>query len=486
MITRTLSLRVKRFHVLLLAVAVLSVAAMAWAGDVATGDPRKMSFPPVEYAPPEPARVVLENGMVIYLLEDHELPLVTLSAMLRTGGWLEPTDKVGLAALTGAVMRTGGGGGMTAEQIDEDLEQFAIDINMSMGRQSGAASLDVLKKDLDRGVKIFAALLRQPAFEAGRVELAKLQTIEGIRRRQDSPGSIVGREFLKQLYGAEHPSARESTVESIKGISREDVVAFHRRTVHPNGIILGVTGDFKQAEMIALLNKTFADWKRGDVPELKIADAREGAGSAAVRFVNKDTSQTHLRIGHLTIREDDPDYVPLAIANDILGGSSFRSRLFNDVRTKRGLAYSVGSRLNVGMHDQGVWLMRAETKLPSTQEVVSRFVANMERMRTELVTDEELAEAKEAYVNSFVFSFASPAAIVGRFVELEYDGLPKDFLQQLRARVVALKKEDVLMAAKKHFHPNRITIVAVGSGDTLAKLLSGFGEVKEIKLAPEG
>ena len=486
MITRTLSLRVKRFHVLLLAVAVLSVAAMAWAGDVATGDPRKMSFPPVEYAPPEPARVVLENGMVIYLLEDHELPLVTLSAMLRTGGWLEPTDKVGLAALTGAVMRTGGGGGMTAEQIDEDLEQFAIDINMSMGRQSGAASLDVLKKDLDRGVKIFAALLRQPAFEAGRVELAKLQTIEGIRRRQDSPGSIVGREFLKQLYGAEHPSARESTVESIKGISREDVVAFHRRTVHPNGIILGVTGDFKQAEMIALLNTTFADWKRGDVPELKIADAREGAGSAAVRFVNKDTSQTHLRIGHLTIREDDPDYVPLAIANDILGGSSFRSRLFNDVRTKRGLAYSVGSRLNVGMHDQGVWLMRAETKLPSTQEVVSRFVANMERMRTELVTDEELAEAKEAYVNSFVFSFASPASIVGRFVELEYDGLPKDFLQQLRARVVALKKEDVLMAAKKHFHPNRITIVAVGSGDTLAKLLSGFGEVKEIKLAPEG
>ena len=486
MITRTLSLRVKRFHVLLLAVAVLSVAAMAWAGDVATGDPRKMSFPPVEYAPPEPARVVLENGMVIYLLEDHELPLVTLSAMLRTGGWLEPTDKVGLAALTGAVMRTGGGGGMTAEQIDEDLEQFAIDINMSMGRQSGAASLDVLKKDLDRGVKIFAALLRQPAFEAGRVELAKLQTIEGIRRRQDSPGSIVGREFLKQLYGPEHPSARESTVESIKGISREDVVAFHRRTVHPNGIILGVTGDFKQAEMIALLNTTFADWKRGDVPELKIADAREGAGSAAVRFVNKDTSQTHLRIGHLTIREDDPDYVPLAIANDILGGSSFRSRLFNDVRTKRGLAYSVGSRLNVGMHDQGVWLMRAETKLPSTQEVVSRFVANMERMRTELVTDEELAEAKEAYVNSFVFSFASPAAIVGRFVELEYDGLPKDFLQQLRARVVALKKEDVLMAAKKHFHPNRITIVAVGSGDTLAKLLSGFGEVKEIKLAPEG
>ena len=238
--------------------------------------------------------------------------------------------------------------------------------------------------------------------------------------------------------------------------------------------------------MLALLRATFGDWQKGEVPELNIADAREAGGPSIVRFVNKDTSQTHLRIGHLTIRENDPDYVPLAIANDILGGSSFRSRLFNDVRTKRGLAYSVGSRLSVGMHDQGVWLMRAETKLPSTQEVISRFVANMERMRTELVTDEELAEAKQAYVNSFVFSFASPAAVVGRFVELEYDGLPKDFLQQLRARVIALTKEDILRAAQKHVRPNRLTIVAVGPGEALPKLLSGFGEVKEIKLAPEG
>jgi predicted Zn-dependent peptidase len=156
------------------------------------------------------------------------------------------------------------------------------------------------------------------------------------------------------------------------------------------------------------------------------------------------------------------------------------------VRTKRGLAYSVGSRLMAGVHDQGVWLMRAETKLVSTQEVVSRFIANIERMRTELVTDQELAEAKEAYVNSFVFSFSSPSAIVSRLVELENDGLPKDFLQQVRDKVVKLTKEDVLAAAKKHLHPDRLKILAVGSGDTLPKVLSTFGEVKEIKLSPEG
>src|SRR5687767_6482900 len=459
----------------------------ACAGNMTLNDPRQMTFSPVEFTPPEPDRVVFENGMVVYLLEDHELPLINITASMRTGSWLDPADKIGLASLTGSTMRTGGGGRLSAKQVDEELEQFAGNLSISIGRQSGSASLDALSKDVKRGVQIFAGLIRTPAFEPARVELAKLQVIEGIRRRQDNPGAIVGREFLKLLYGAEHPSARESSIASITHITRDDLIAFHRKTVHPNGIMLGVTGDFDKSAMLALLRDVFGDWKKGEVPTLTIADVPQSqTAKPLVRFVSKDTSQTHLRIGHLSIKEQDPDYVALAIANDILGGSSFRSRLFNDVRTKRGLAYSVGSRLNVGMHDQGVWLMRAETKLPSTQEVISRFVANMERMRTELVTNEELAEAKEAYVNSFVFSFASPSAIVGRFVELEYDGLPKDFLQQLRARVVSLTRGDVLAAAQKHFHPDRLTIVAVGPGEALPKLLSSFGEVKEIKLIPEG
>jgi len=468
--------------VMLLLVPVLDVSA----GDMALGDPRQMKFKPVEFTPPDADRVVLENGMVVYLLEDHELPLISLSATVRTGGWLDPTDKVGLAALTGSVMRTGGGGGLSSEQVDEELEQVAASLNIAIGRQSGTTSLDVLAKDFKKGLAILAGLIRRPAFEPARLELAKLQAIEGIRRRQDSPGSVVSREFVKVLYGPDHPTARESTIESITRITRDDVAVFHQRTIHPNGIILGVTGDFDKQAMLDSLRDAFGDWKKGEVPELRIADAPEPIGGRrTIRFINKETSQTHLRVGHLSIKENDPDYVALAIANDILGGSSFRSRLFNDVRTRRGLAYSVGSRLNAGVHDQGVWLMRAETKLPSTQEVIERFVANMERMRTEPVTNAELEEAKEAYVNSFVFSFASPAAIVNRLVELEYDGLPKDFLQQLRERVVKLTKEEILAAAKKHWHPDRLTIVAVGMGEALPKVLSSFGDAKEIKLAPE-
>lgn len=176
----------------------------------------------------------------------------------------------------------------------------------------------MLSKDLNRGLEIFAGLIRSPAFEPARLELAKLQAIESIRRRQDSPGSIVSREFSKTLYGADHPTARESSVESIKRLTRQDLVAFHRSTIHPNGMLVGVTGDFTRDEMLALLRKVFGDWQKGTVPELKIPDASEpDMSQSVVRFINKDTSQTHLRVGHLSIKESDPDYVALAIVNDI-------------------------------------------------------------------------------------------------------------------------------------------------------------------------
>ncbi len=466
---------------------IISSVMTSSAGDLVLSDPRQMTFTSLEFAPPVPDRVVLENGMVVYLLEDHELPLVSLTATMRTGGWLDPADKVGLASLTGSLMRTGGGGGLSSDQVDEELERFAGDVGISIGRQSGSASLHVLSKDLKRGLQIFGGLIRAPAFEPGRVELAKLQAIEGIRRRQDHPESIVERKFLKLLYGAEHPTARDSSIESITRITRDDLIAFHRKTIHPNGMMLGVTGDFDKSAMLALLRDVFGEWKPGEVPVLSIADVPQSVtAKPIVWFVNKETSQTHLRVGHLSIKETDPEYAAVVIANDILGGSSFHGRLFNDVRTRRGLAYSVGSELNTGVHRQGVWLMWAETKLPSTQAVLGRFIANVERMRNELVTDSELAEAKEAYVNSFVFSFASSSAIVERLMELEYDGLPRDFLQQLRARVSALTRDEILAAAKKHFHPECLTTVAVGPGESLPKLLSGFGEVKEIARTSTG
>jgi predicted Zn-dependent peptidase len=191
-------------------------------------------------------------------------------------------------------------------------------------------------------------------------------------------------------------------------------------------------------------------------------------------------------VGDLSIKENDTDYIPLAIANDILGGDAGVGRLFREVRTKRGLAYSVGSELSTGVYDQGMWLLWAETKLPSTKEVLGQLVANIERISSEPVSDEELDESKEAYVNSWIFDFSSASKIVTRLMRLEYDGLPKDFFQQVREKVLKVSKDDVLAAAKKHLRLDRVKIIAVGSGGTLSEVLSTFGHVKEIKRSSEG
>ena len=459
----------------------------AYATEPAPVDPRKMTFDAVGYLPSEPDRLVFRNGLVVYLLEDHELPLITIGALLRTGGWLDPPDKVGLAALTGTVMRTGGSGGWSAAEVEDELAQFAGRMNITIGRHSGSATLDVLKKDLKRGLQLFAGALRTPAFDPAHVELAKLQAIERIRRREDEPESIASREFVKLLYGPRHPSARESSIDSVQRISREDLIAFHANTIHPNGIILGVTGDFRKDEIVASLLEVFGDWKAGPVPEVRIADVSESETQrAGIHFINKDTSQTHLRVGDLSIKENDTDYIPLAIANDILGGDAGVGRLFREVRTKRGLAYSVGSELSTGVYDQGMWLLWAETKLPSTKEVLGQLVANIERISSELVSDEELDGSKEAYVNSWIFDFSSASKIVSRLMRLEYDGLPKDFFQQVREKVLKVSKDDVLAAAKKHLRLDRVKIIAVGSGGTLSEVLSTFGHVKEIKRSSEG
>ncbi len=453
------------------------------------GDPRTMTFDPVTVTVPEVERVVLENGIIVYLLPDPELPLVTVSALVRTGSIYEPADKVGLAGLTGTVMRTGGTARLTGDQVDEELEFLAAHISMGIGGESGSASLDILKKDFPRGLAIFADMLRAPAFEQAKVELAKRQALEAIRRRPDSPGGITAREFRKLLFGADHPFGRESTTETVSRITRDDLAAFHQQFFAPNALMLGVTGDFEKPAMLDALRGAFGDWKPQTLSLPAIPPVTAPAGPEASRSVNilrRDISQTHLRIGHLSVKEDDPDYFALALLEDILGGNSFTSRLFRDVRSRQGLAYSVGSRLAPGNAGPGVFMLHALTKGPSTYQALSSMLDHMERLRKDPVSNEELQLAKDAFLNSFVFSFANTSLIVGRLMALEYHGLPKDFLQRFRDSVVRLTKEDLLRVARRHLHTDRVIILAIGKDDDFEKPLSTFGRLNVLTLKPGG
>ncbi len=446
-------------------------------------DPRTMTFSPPSFTPPKAERKVLSNGMILYLMEDHELPLIRLEAMVRTGSIYEPADKVGLAALTGTVMRTGGTGQQSGNEIDAMIEQMAIELSVGIGTDSGGASLDVLKKDFDKGLSLFAEILIHPVFEEEKLRIAKNSVIEMIRRRNDRPSSIAGREFGKQIYGAEHPYAREATEEGVRSIGRADLIAFHKNYFAPNQLILGVTGDFDKKEMVGKIEKTFAGWKKKKVGLPKVppvVERKEGG----VYEILRPITQTQIRIGHLGIKQDNPDFFAVSILDDILGNGGFISRLFRDVRTRQGLAYSVGTVFRPGNFERGLFIAYGETRAETTHQAISSIVDHIRKIREEPVTDEELNRAKESFLNSFIFSFSSPAQIVSRQMSLEYYGLPSDFLERYRDNVVKVTKDDILRVAKTYLHPDRLVILVVGDEARFDRSLATMGKVVQLQLKP--
>jgi len=474
---------IQRLIVIVIAATILAVDVAVWAAPNpnASDDPRTMTFPAVAFQPPKPDRIVLPNGIIVYILEDHELPIVNLSAMIRTGSLYEPADKIGLAGLTGAVMRTGGAGALTGEQVDEEIEFVGAEMESGIGLDAGSASLNVLKKDLPRGIALFSDMVMRPTFSQDKVDLAKKQAIEAIRRRNDHPAAIAGREFNKLLYGADHPYARESTEATITAMTREDLVAFHARYYHPNTTMIAVTGDVTRKEIARLLTRAFAAWKRQPVewpPVPLVKDVEQ----SSVNYIAREITQTQVRIGFMGVTQGDPDYFAFSLLDDILGGQAFTSRLFREVRTQAGLAYSVGSALIPGHFDRGSFLLYAQTKAQTTGQAIAALLEELQRIRTAPITEQELDDAKQAFLNSFVFSFSTSSQIVGRQMSLEYYGLPADFLERFRSNVARVTVPDLERVALRYLQPQRMVVLAVGDQTKFDEPLSTFGSVREIVL----
>ncbi|MFI5303270.1 MAG: M16 family metallopeptidase [Nitrospiria bacterium] len=468
---------IKKAHFVLLAIFFLSLFSFQCRAAAP-----QIHFEAIDFHPPKGKRVVLSNGMILYLLEDHELPLVNLNFMIQAGSLYEPQDKIGLAATTGELMRTGGAGEKSGDAIDEELEFLSASISTWIGVDSGGGGLNVLTKDFDRGLDLLADILLHPRFSEDKLQLIKNEEIENIRRKNDNPSSIATREFRKLLYGADNPYARESTIEEISNIKRQDCVDYYTRFFHPDAMIVGVTGDFKSDEVVQKLENKFKNWekRKESVPVLNPIQVEY---KPSVNLVEKDLTQSSIRLGQLGIKQDNPDYFSLSVMNDILGGQAFSSRLFQEVRTKRGLAYSVGSILSPGNFEVGTFTALGSTMTKNTTRAISAILENIKRIKEEPVSFKELQMAKDSFLNSFIFSFATPAQIVSRQMSLEYFHLPEDFMEQFRDHVSKVTREDVLRVAQKYIHDEGMTILVVGNSSGFDQPLSIFGPVHMITLS---
>ncbi|OGG54869.1 MAG: hypothetical protein A3F84_13150 [Candidatus Handelsmanbacteria bacterium RIFCSPLOWO2_12_FULL_64_10] len=437
---------------------------------------------PLKYEPPKVERVTLQNGLDVFLLEDHELPLINATAYIRTGSIYDPPDRAGLAGLVGTVMRIGGTKTRTGDELDEELEFLAASVETGMSEESGAASLSVLSKDIDRGLAVFADVLMNPEFRQDKLDLAKSQTIDGIRRRYDDPYEIARWEFRKIVWGKESPWARRSTVESVSRIAREDLMAFHQKYYHPNNVLLGVSGDFKRADLLPRLEKAFAAWKPVPVQPPEVQKQNPGF-KPGVYLVSKDLSQSTVRIGHVGIQRHSPDQYAVAVLNEIFGAGTFTSRLGTEVRSKQGLAYRVGGSLLDGINS-GMFVALCQTKAETTARAIALMKDIIAKMQTDPITDEEMQTAKSSLINSFIFKYSSPAQIVNQKVSLKYDGYPDDYLETYIDRIQKVTKDDVLRVAKNYIHPEGLAVLVLGKPEKFDRPVSEFGPVMPVTLPP--
>jgi zinc protease len=432
--------------------------------------PEKLTFPPLEYEPPErdQYRHVLPNAVVAYLVEDHELPLVTVSVLVRAGSYIDPPGKAGLASSVGGLLRTGGTSRHTADEFDEEADFLAANISSALGATSGSAAANFLARNTDEALALLFDMLRTPRFQQDRLDLYKTQTLQSLERRNDSTQSIEAREFARLMRGGDHFSTAPVTRASLEAITRDDLVAFHREYFHPGNFIIAVSGDFQTADMLGRLEAAMTGWHAGTPapPVPKPAHTPE-PGIYAVH--KPDVNQGRVSMGHPGIMRGNPDEIAVAIMNDVLGGSGFTSRITNRVRSDEGLAYSAGSSFPAGIHYEGVFTAGFQSRNATVAQAIQIVLEEMERIRREPVSAAELETVKNYAIEVFPRFFASAGAIAGTFANDELTGRDPDYWRTYRDRVRAVTAADVHRVAQRYLHPDRLVILAVGNVDEMLR-----------------
>ena len=444
----------------------------------------ELTFEPIEFNPPVPEKRMLSNGMTLYLIEDHELPLFNINGLIKTGDIYDPADKVGLSSIFATVMRTGGTVSREPDALNEELESMAASVEVGMSREYGTVNLSTLAEDIEKGLEIFADVLRNPAFREDKLELRKQQSVERIRRRNDNPIQLAWRNFSAKLYGTDHPFGWYTEIEGIESITADDLKAFHAKYYHPDNMMLAITGDFDTETLIAQLEKVFEGWETADItfPDVPSVDPTP---KPSVNYIFKDLPQSVMLIGHFGIKRtpDFPDYFALRVMNDILGEGGFTSRLMREVREKAGLAYMVGSIMPTTYYtNPGEWFAYSQTRTDKTAEAISLIIDVVKGLRDTPVPDAELQRTKDSLINSFVFGFESSSQIAFQQMMLAYRGFAPDFLETFTDNIAKVTAEDVQAVAQKYLHPDALTIVTVGNKANFDRSLDEFGEVNEIKI----
>jgi zinc protease len=466
----------------------LVVAIAACAGSTAPHATAQVSswqqikIPPLPaFQPQAPKRVAFPNGLVIFLQEDHELPLIDGVVRIRGGSRSEPANKIGLVDLYGEVWRTGGTKTQTGDQLDDFLEIRAAKVETDGLADSTTISWSCLKGDFADVFKVVASLLREPEFRADKLDLAQKEVFDSISRRNDEPGEIASRESTMLAYGSKNPYARIAEYATVAAVTREDLLAWHHRYVQPNNMIVGVVGDFDSTKMEATLREAFGAWPAGPAAE-KLEIKFEPAKPGYYLVSKEDVNQSSIRMVELGTNRKNPDYYAIQVFNEAFGGG-FSSRLFRNIRTLKGLAYGVGGGIGTAFDHPGIVRLSVGTKSASTVESIQAIYDEIDNLAKNPLSAAEIQQAKDSILNSFVFNFDSPDKVLRERMAYEFYDYPPTFLEQFRAGVEKVTPEDVARVAPKYLHKDQLAVLVVGNPAEFGKPLTSLGAVSNVDIA---
>ena len=440
-----------------------------------------LTFPPLpDITLPNYDRRQLDNGLVIYLVEDHELPLVQGTALLRVGDRWEPAEKAGLGSLTGQLLRGGGTQQRSFEEINTFLEDRAAAIETAINVTAGQASFSALTEDLDPVLALFVEILRQPAFDPDRLDLAKRQAAGNITRRNDNPQSITGREFQKLLYGADSPYAWTVEYQTLAAIDRPDLVNFYTTYIQPDRLILGISGDFDPQTLWPKLEQLLGDWQSTAQPQPPLPPVQPNNQGQFFTINQPQMTQSYIQLGQLGGTLDSPDYPALSVLNEVLNGLG--GRLPNQIRSRQGLAYSVYSYWRPNYDFPGTFVAGGQTRTEATLPFLMAVRSEIEAVRVTPITEEELQFAKDVVLNSFVFGFQSPSQTLSRLMTYEYYGYPADFVFQYQRSIATVTTADVQRVAQTYLQPEQWVTLVVGNIEAIAADLQEWGTPQAIDI----
>ncbi len=429
----------------------------------------------------KPSQHRLSNGMRVFALEDPSLPTFRLSLLHPAGAIREATGQQGLAEITAETVRTGGTKQKTPLQVDQLIHEASGRIEMGAARESAWVSLNVLKEDRQSMLQLLQELLQTPGFDTRAFELARRQSQVALRRSHEKPEGLSSLYFSGELYGTKSPWAAVPTQSHLQALTVEQAKTFYQRHYRPEWMWLAVAGDFKTTELIKELEATLGQWKLPAVG--KITWPEITPQPQKIVFMPLQAEQVALRLGHVSLKRDHPDKYAILLANFILGGSgAMTSRLGEEIRSNQGKAYSVWSRFGFG-RAPGIFEMIAQTEASQFQDVISEMKKILKHLQAQGVTEAELADAKAAILRSLLFEYESRYAIAKDWARFAFRGYPDDYLTHFAAQIEKVSMQDVNRVLKKHFKPEQLSIMIVGSESLWPQIQSKWPEAKR-KLIP--